>query len=316
MDNVKCIDRIGQPFYYVAQEQGYFREEGIDFDLITGMPSYCAGKMLATDYHSMDSFASADSSISMQLMSEQVPVFVAGAVLSNVVALASLSENPINEPGDLEGKTVGVAQGSGEAMLLPILLKEHGVDITQVHISHPGPGIGKTIEQAPQLLINGYFDAIGGYVTGTIQDARYLANQRGTDIEVMRYAEFGIEAYEMCLLFHKEMIEGNPDLVRRILRAVFKGVAWLVDHPEPAAEILHEAHPSVPLELASMIVSELAESVDRPEVAGNGLGWTDQRKWERLKEQLIRHRRIVGWSAPLAVTNQFLEHGLLPARVS
>jgi len=316
MDLIKWFDRVGEVHFYVGLEQGFFQEQSIDLQILTGIPSYTGVKMVSLDMNALDSFTQADSSILVQAAAEALPVTAVGAIMSNVVALAALKDLNFKVPRDLEGKKIGVSQGSGEALLLPVLAALNQVDLGKSQITYLGPGQGRSIEQGPQSLVRRELDVYGGYITGSLQDARYLARSQGTDVTFLMYSDFGIEAYEMCLVCNRRMIEEKADLVRRFVHATFKSVAWTADHPERAAAALARHHPAVPGELTGMIVEAIRGSLLRPEVTENGLGWMSAAKWEKIRSLLLAAGRIVPSSPGESMfTNDFLERGLLPRTI-
>ncbi len=316
MDVIKWFDRVGEVHFYVGLEQGFFREQNIDLEILTGIPSYAGVKMVSLSMNGLDSFTQADSSILVQAAAEGLSVIAVGAIMSNVVALAALKDLDLKVPRDLEGKKIGVSQGSGEALLLPVLAALNQVDLGKSQVTYLGPGQGRTIEQGPQALVRRELDVYGGYITGTLQDARYLARRQGTDVTFLRYSDFGIEAYEMCLVCSRRMIEEEADLVRRFVHATFRSVAWTADHPDLAADALTRHHPTVPRELSGMIVEAIRGSLLRPEVLENGLGWMSAARWDQIRRLLMAAGRIVP-SAPSESmsTNDFLERGLLPQSI-
>ena len=93
-------------FLYVAEEKGYFKEEGLDVELqFPANPTdplnlAAAGKITLGFYYQPD--------VVMARTNEEVPVKSVGTIVrSPLNRLITLKESGITRPKDLEGKTVG-----------------------------------------------------------------------------------------------------------------------------------------------------------------------------------------------------------------
>jgi NitT/TauT family transport system substrate-binding protein len=153
LDEVKSLERTGGVHYYAGMAQGIYEEEGIRLRVLSGIPSYVSAKYVSLEENALDSFGQADTALTLLAMTEDLPLRCVAGILSNVIAIASLGSKGVKKPKDLEGRKVGVAVGTGESMMLPLLAQLNGADFGKVKVVNVGPGNGKTLERGPQALM-------------------------------------------------------------------------------------------------------------------------------------------------------------------
>ena len=104
----------------------------------------------------------------------------------------------------------------------------------------------------------------------------------GVDSKIYSIADSGFNPYAVILTTHDKMVQGDPDLVRRVYRAVKKGWTSYLSNPRPTNEILSKANPSMSLE-AMNIATQFA----RPYIEGNEgqLGLMALQRWSELDKQ-------------------------------
>jgi NitT/TauT family transport system substrate-binding protein len=64
---------------------------------------------------------------------------------------------------------------------------------------------------------------------------------KGKVWHALRLAEWGIPTYSAVLFTTGATVRDNPDLVRRYLRAVARGMRFVLDHPEDAVSVVAQA---------------------------------------------------------------------------
>ncbi len=218
---------------YLAEWLGFYRAEGVDVSIsqIAG-----ASKVLEAVIG-----ASADvgggvyeQTIQMAAEGREIVSFISFLRSPNF-ALAALPERA-NSVADLRGKMVGVTSpGSPSQFYLNRILTSAGLRASDVSIV--SVGVGST---AMAALEHRQVDAamLFGSVITALQSRRpdfaILIDTRTT--EGLRKV-FGVDNYPAsCLLARADWLKANPEVARRMARAVLKSLAWIREHS--AEEIL------------------------------------------------------------------------------
>ncbi|MGP4103024.1 ABC transporter substrate-binding protein [Nonomuraea sp. KM90] len=238
-DRVTYLTAFGtfgrEAYAYVALDKGYFREAGLD---VTVQPGQGSGENLAAVAGGRAHFAPVDFTAMLinAAGGKTAGVVTVAAIHQRTLAgLMALGDGGIGRPKDLEGKTVGDAPGSVITMMFPTYAKLTGVDPAKVKWVSLEPA------QLPANLASGQVDAIGQYVVGqpTVRNAA-----KGKEVKVLPFGDVITDMYGLGLTTSTTLVKDKPDLVKRFTGALLKGLAYAVEHPREAAEILVKHHPA------------------------------------------------------------------------
>lgn len=237
-------------YAYVAQEQGFFEEAGIDVEIRPGSGTVDVLKLVASG---QADFGAGDfTTTTITIANEDLPVTVVGAVhQSSLSAIMALQSSGIAAPADLEGRTIGDQPGSTNQVMFPVYAEAAGIDESQVTFVPGQP------PQLPTLLASGQVDAIGQFVVGqgTIEKAA------GEPAVVLPFSDVLPDLYGNALAANDEVVSSDPDLVRRFSEALFRGLAYSVSHPEETGQILVGEQPAENAEIAAAEVDLMAPAV-------------------------------------------------------
>jgi NitT/TauT family transport system substrate-binding protein len=259
----------------LAMERGYFAEEGLEPIIAEGGGTVSAAQVLGA--------GRADIVVGTL---DQVPLAVAQGIDLTAVAIIEpvsssaiivLADSEINEPTDLEGKTVGTLAGAASGVLLEPFLRAVNVDPATVETANvPFPS------QVP-LLIEGQFDAITGFTRA--QGA--IAQVAGAETRHFRYADHGINFVSTGIYTRTEVIAERPDMVRGVVRAILRGLADMIEDPAAAVEVGAREYPQHYenrdyADLHGELFAQFVEEQSSPQ----GLGYMEAEWWERTVELL------------------------------
>jgi len=234
MTKVKLTEVAHSIFYapmYVAIEEGYFEEEGIEVELVNG---------LGAD-KTMTAVLSGESEIGFMGSEASVYVYNEGAE-DYVVNFAQLTQRAGNflvsrkaEPDfkmtDLKGKTVlGGRKGGMPQMVFEYILKKYGMDpATDLNIIQ-NIDFGMTAQA---------FSGGSGDYTVEFEPSATALEKEGTGYVV---SSLGVESgYVPYTAFSakKSYIEKNPEVIDGFVNALQKGMDYVNTHtPEEIAEII------------------------------------------------------------------------------
>lgn len=204
---------------YVALEKGYFKEAGIDLEVVAPADPNDPPKLVAA--------GKADLAISYQpqlhiQVDEGLPLSrIATLVATPLNTLLVLDDGPIATIADLKGRTIGFSVGGFEDALLRAMLEPHGIrmeDVTLVNVN---------FSLSPSLL-SGQVDAVIGAYRNFELNQMDLEGRPGRAFYV---EEHGVPPYDELIVVARPDRQGDP-LLRRFVDALERGVQFLVNHPE------------------------------------------------------------------------------------
>ena len=155
-----------------------------------------------------------------------------------------------------------------------------------------------------QPLLAGQIDAvIGAYWV----HESFLIEREGEDVTILRVEEWGVpDYYELVLVSSDDMIENNPDVIERAMRAIIRGYADAEADFEAAIDALMEAAPETDRELEERGIELLAPfwTLDGTIPFGQQ---TDER-WQSYADWMKESGMLDDSVDPAdAFTNQFIE---------
>lgn len=203
-----------------GQDKGYFEAQGINPDFIVGEGSDDA--LTAINTGTVD-FAFLDGSNFIESRIAGDSPTTAIYVWYPISTTGIISREPINDPQDMAGKSFGTVPFSSGKDKIPAILQENGVD-------YPGPNEDDTLVELmdfgvlyPTLFAGGIDTAEAG-LAGSWESAKASAAEQDPPIEVFfkPISDWGYKDYSKLLLATDEIIESDPDLVSRVVAAVWQ----------------------------------------------------------------------------------------------
>ena len=143
-------------------------------------------------------------------------------------------DSGIKKPQDIVGKTVAVPAADGHKVMWPAFAKQIGVDPGSVKFINIEPA-AKVVSLATKKA-----DVVFELYTGKpFMEKAIPADQLGNFL----WSDYGFNAYAHSLVARNDVIESNPEMVRKFLKAAYRGWDFTVKNPEEAIAILSEYHP-------------------------------------------------------------------------
>ncbi len=222
------LDWVAEPEhggFYQAQAKGYFKDAGLDVELIPGGPNAFVMQKLATG---KAQFGQSDSTNTLLAIAEDIPVIQVAAVFQNDPSVLMLhADNPVTRFEDLGGKTI---MARPEWAFLPYLKKKYGIDFKLI----------------PQNFSVANFIADKNFIQQGFYIAEpYHITQGGAKMPRFLYAwDAGFDAYTV-LTANKAWCEAHPEQTRAFLAAYIKGWNdYLTGDPAAAHALMKAANPN------------------------------------------------------------------------
>src|ERR1700680_4130713 len=130
---------------------------------------------------------------------------------------------------DIEGKTLGVAESDLSFRLWPALARENGIKTAGVKL-YKMSAAGRE-----PILSAGQGEALAGFSYLSAVNLR----DRGVpadDLAVLRYADYGCEAYGFAVIVNPAFAAPRPEAGRGFMRAAMAGTHLAIKDPGRAAD--------------------------------------------------------------------------------
>lgn len=273
------IDAAAAPFL-LASAGGLFGSEGLAVatNIASGSPDAIA--RVATG---ASDFALADINELIRFRGKaDAPAVKAVFVLFNQspYAIIARKSRGIHALSDIEGKMLGVAEGDLSIRLWPALARQNGIKIASVKQRKISAAVREPMLSAGQV------DAVTGfsYLSAVnLKDRGIPAD----DLAVLRFADYGCEAYGFAVIVNPTLAAKRPEAVRGFVRAVIAGTHLAIKQPGRAADevVSRMDGGSRDLEL-ERLRTLISDNILTGEVKRNGIGGIDPARLDRSIDQI------------------------------
>lgn len=237
--------------YYVADQKGFYKDEGIEIEIVPG----------SSDFTAEDQVINGNANFGHTWYSSLLTYQEGGEDLINVsqiyqksaLLLVANKDSGITSGKDLKGKKVGNWFGGNEYEIYALLGKngydkDKDVSLVQQDFTMDAFKNGE-IDAASAMTYNEL-----GLVVGDDES-------KVKDYNLIDMNDEGVAMMEDCLCVSKKWAEENKDLVVRFLRASMKGWQYACANTDEAAQIVWDAGQSVSLEHQKWMAKKVAETV-------------------------------------------------------
>ena len=273
------LDAGAAPFV-MASARGLFSAEGlaVTINTVTGSPA-----AIARVAEGSSDFAVVDINELIRFRDKSgAPPIKAVFVLFNKspYAIVARKSRGIHTLSDIEGKTVGVAESDLSIRLWPALARHNGIKTASVKLYKISAAVREPILSAGQV------DAVAGFSYLSAVNLR----DRGVpddDLAVLRYADYGCEAYGFAVIVNPALAAAKPEAVKGFLRAVIVGTHLTLKEPERAVDEVVSRMDGGSRELELQRLQTLiSDNILTGEVKRNGIGGIDPARLDRSIDQI------------------------------
>lgn len=276
---------------YVAVEKGFFAEFGIEIEFDYSFETDAMALVGADELQ----FAVVSGEQILLARAQGLPVvYVAAWYQKYPVAVVSKAEQGIKTPADLKGKRIGLPGTFGANYIgLDALLFSAGLGESDVTLDSVG------FTQVESLATD-RDEAVSVYAANEPVQLR----AQGYEINELLVADY-VQLASNGLITNEKTIAENPILVRGMVSALVKALAYTIANPDEAYE-LSKKHVEN-LEQADEAVQKevLARSIQLWKA--ERLGFSDMQAWKNMQDTLLKMGLL---AAPLdlnaAFTNEFV----------
>ncbi|MEK5172648.1 ABC transporter substrate-binding protein [Heyndrickxia sp. FSL W8-0496] len=277
---------------YVAKEKGYFKDEGLDVDII--QPGEAGADQLVAAGKAQFGISAQESITEARIQGVPI-VSIAAIIQHNTSGFASPKEKNITSPKDFENKTYGGWGAPVEKAVLDSLMKKEHADVEKTKIINMG-------ETDFFTAVKRDIDFAWIYYGWTGVEAEL----RGEKINMVYLTDYSnkLDYYTPVLTTNEKMIEKDPETIKHFLAATSKGYTYAIDHPDDAADLLIKAVPDLDSKLVKASQKWLS-----PKYQDDAARWGEQKQeiWENYASWMYdNHLLDKKLDSKKAFTNQYL----------
>lgn len=225
---------------YTALENGYYKDQGLDVKIVQP-PEGGAASLVAS--------GKADFGISYQeevtyakTSDDPLPIKAIAAVIQhNSSGFASPKDKNIKTPKDFEGKIYGGWGSESETAAIKAVMEKTGADFDKVTIADIGQDdfFTATTNSVDFAWIYEGWDVV-------------QAKLKNFDLNFIPLNQFDkrLDYYTPVIISNETLLNDNPELAKKFMKATTEGYQFAIDNPEEAAKILVKHAPEIDEELA------------------------------------------------------------------
>ncbi len=278
---------------YVAQEKGFFAEEGLD---VTIEHSPGKGEHLQLLTAGKIQVTTQDAAVLLKRRADPGLPLVSIALIGQrgQQAFAALANTGMKTPKDWEGHLVGY-KGTPPPDLFALMAAANA-DPDAVELVNVGFD--------PRVLTEGQVDVYPVFKS----NEPYLIESWGYQLILWDAADYGVPTLGLTYVTSEDILDQNPEMLTRFLRAAIRGIEYAANHPDEAVEIVMKyAGPETdPDHMRFMLDTELADAYG-PYNEGHGLGWQTAEQWQSLADMLAQSGILVPEDVSPVFTTRILE---------
>ncbi|WP_207461236.1 ABC transporter substrate-binding protein [Azospirillum sp. SYSU D00513] len=294
-----------QALILLAEDNGYFKEEGLKVIIDQGEGSGAAITKVATGAYDVG-FGDINSLITLASKSPaEAPIGVYMMYNTPPFTIAVKADGPIRTPKDLEGKTLGSPANDGALKLFPAFASLAGIDASKVTLTNMQPNLRE------QMLMRGQVDGALGYVNTITFGAKAAGMNPDKDFRFIKFGDYGMDLYSNAIVVSRAFAKEHGDAVKSLLRAINRATKDMIADPAGSVQSVMKREPLLNEKVeVERTLATLQQEMNHPEIARVGLGDVDPERFKRSIEIVVKAN---GLERMPAVSDVFTD-AYLPAR--
>lgn len=252
--------------YYSALVHGYYRDAGLDVEIVKGGPS--APVVPQVDGGKMEfGIANADGLLLARAEEAQVVALLAPLQTSPRCIMVHESSQ-INDFADLKNMTLAMNPQPFSSFL-------------KRHVTLEGVTIVPYQGSVAQFLTDKQFGQ-----QGYVFSEPFVARQQGGDPKTLLVADLGFNPYTSVLFTSERYLRDHEAIVGKMVAASVKGWQHYLGHPDETNAHIHEINPEMSVEALAFGVQALTPLALDEIASEHSVGTMSLERWQTLAVQL------------------------------
>lgn len=296
-----------QAWFFLADDLGYFRDEGLEVtftegDTLANTIPRLADRLFDVGYGDLNALIECAS-----LRPDDSPIGVYALHNRSPYTIAVPAQGQVRVPGDFAGKSLVAHPNDAAWRMFPEFCVACGIDPATVRIDTSELPHREIVP----LMLAGRWDGLFGFVNTINAQAMEAGLEPASVLRHFEWREHVPSLYGAALMTTPELIRDYPQAVRGLVRAVNRGVARTVSDPDAAIEAVVRRNPSIDRRAnRARLAGTLALEMSHAEIATLGIGPIDP---ARLADTIDLMTRTKHLTRPPSPTQIFDSRFLPPA---
>ncbi|MBL8837807.1 MAG: ABC transporter substrate-binding protein [Alphaproteobacteria bacterium] len=281
----------GNLFTIVAREKGFWSARGLDVPIQRGFGSGAAIQAVANNQNDITLAATGTAILSViKGLNLHMP---ATCGYDSTMGIAVPADSGINQPRDLEGKTLGTVANSGEAPYVPAFFALTRIDASRV------TRVSLDANVLEQSLIARRVNAISTFAISSVP--AFLANN--FPARMMLFADLGLPFYQLSVVTRNDFMASNRALVQDFVQGLLEGVRYSLLNPAESVDLFLRHVPEVAATDSGRRTAQLGNSIFQvtmlaEEAMANKIGYSDLGKVQTMARNIEQYVAEAGERAP------------------
>src|SRR5579863_10608201 len=276
-----------QGMFFLADDRGYFKQEGLEVSFDQGNGSGAAVPQVANGAYDMG-FGDINALVELAAKKpDDAPVGVFMLYNRPPFTIAVKTDSPIKTPADFVGRKLGAPANDGALKLFPALCASAKIDCAKVEIVNMQPNLRE------QMLMQGQVDGVFGYVTTIRFSARLSGIDPDKQIRFIKFEDYGMDLYSNAIIVSRKLAKEHPEAVRGFVRALNHGIKDALAEPQAAIDAVVKREPLVkPAVERARIDATMADEMSHPEIAKIGIGDVSDERMAKAIDILVKAKEL------------------------
>ncbi len=259
---------------YVALNKGWYRDEGINLQLLPYSASVSSDVLVSTGR--ADVGIGATEGIVADAAVGQPVVSIAAIIQHNTSALVTLASSGLTRPRDLSGKIYGGFGAPYESAVVGEIIKQDG-----------GTGQFKNVTldvDAMQALESHRIDFAWVFEGWEVIQAQ----RAGVSLNIFPITSYGVaDYYTPNIIASPNEIKQKPELLQKFMAATAKGYEYARTHAQDAAQMLLKGASPGTFPDPGLVLASQEYLSPRYADTGRKWGWQDAAAWHGYPQFII-----------------------------
>lgn len=259
---------------YVAQDQGYFEEEGLEVEIV--QPPEDGADALVASGKAQFGVSFQDSMAPGVAGENALPTTAVAALIQhNTSGIISRKGEGMDTPKGMEGKKYATWDIPVEKAMVKNVVEQDGGDFSKVEM------IPSMVTDEVSALKSKSVDSIWVFYAW----AGVATEVAGLDTDYFAFKDINpvFDYYTPVVIANNSFLEEKPEAAKAFLKALKKGYEFAIEKPEEAAQILCEASPELDEKLV-LASQEYLKDEYKAEV--EQWGYIDPARWNAFYQWL------------------------------
>lgn len=212
---------------YVAFANGYFKDQGLDAVLLPTLSGKASLQAMLEGKADLANPAIIPT-IHEVLRGKKLYILTTTLSTEGNHKVVARKDRGITQPSDLKGKKIAVTLGTNADFFLDVLLTVNGIMRGEVVLMNRKPS------RMFDAIVGGEVDAISTWYP-------YVSKaQKGLGDKAVTFSAKGLTRSVFLLVTKQEYIQANPEIAKKLLRALDRASEFIVQSPEESQDIIAE----------------------------------------------------------------------------